>query len=164
MASNLNYKQVANVARRTWDVETYEQRAKDRAVNNKEGSKKRKPKNTFTETGDKRSLIEMEDDTNKEEFVPAAKGAAGPVLSKRAFLKARSKRVDVDSKVGTIEMINPEAAAVTKANVSDEGSVKVRIILTSSNLTWGFAFNSHTYGSIFCFTGWSCQDRCRMAL
>jgi hypothetical protein len=122
----MSYKQATNVARRTWDVETYEQRAKDRVVSKDTTDKKHKKSKDSASpaVGDKRPLVEMEDDTHKEEFIPAAKGAVGPHLSKRAFLKARLSKVDVDSKIGTVEMINPEAAATTKTNVG-EGSIKV---------------------------------------
>eukprot|EP00980_Cylindrotheca_fusiformis_P005466 scaffold1169_cov120-Cylindrotheca_fusiformis.AAC.16 len=135
MSSNLNYKQSTNVSRRTWDLDTYEQRAKDRAAEaDKPDKKKKKSKvSASPAAGDKRSLVEMEDDTHKEEFVPAVKGAAGPHLSKRAFLKARQSKVDVDSKVGTIEVINPEAVATTKATVG-QGSAKDGI--TKTGVGW----------------------------
>jgi hypothetical protein len=125
MSTNLNYKQVANVERRTWDTETYEKRAKERAKNDEDGEKKKSkshsnPLNTLGEQDD------GADDDQKEEFQRAAKGAAGPVKSERAFLKARRNRVDVDSKIGSVEMVNPEAVATTKAHVGEPGSVKVR--------------------------------------
>jgi U4/U6.U5 tri-snRNP component SNU23 len=129
MSKNLNYKQVANVTRRTWDVETYEQRAKERTENADDSGKK--PKSSKKggpappSVGDKRPLtMEEEDEANKEEFIPAVAGAAGPHKSKRAFLKSRRNKVDVDSKIGSVEIVNPEAAATTKANVG-EGSIKV---------------------------------------
>jgi U4/U6.U5 tri-snRNP component SNU23 len=50
----------------------------------------------------------------KEEFVPAEKGAVGPEGSERAYLKARKARVDLESKVGTSEIISAEAAATTR--------------------------------------------------
>ena len=131
---------MANVARRTWDVETYEQRAKDRVNNNntnngKSSSKKKKSEATSEAVaGEKRPLIDVEDDSHREEFIPAAKGAAGPHLSKRAFLKARRNKVDVDSKIGSVEIVNPEAAATTKSISSEAGSAKDGI--TKTGIGW----------------------------
>lgn len=129
MSTNLNYKQKVNVERRTWDLEVYEKKAKERE--NKGSKKKSSKKTADPEVGEKRSLDQVvvpEEDAIQEEFVPAAKGAAGPQLSKRAFLKARKRKVDViDSKVGTVEMINPEAAATSKAFGEDGASPSVRI-------------------------------------
>ena len=127
MSTNLNYKQVANVSRRTWDVEAYEKRAKERAKNS-DSSSKNKAAGAAVPAGEKRSIM-GEEETTKEEFVPAVKGAAGPHMSKRAFLKARKNKVDVDSKIGSVEIVNPEAAATTKASVGD--SSKVSYIGTS---------------------------------
>lgn len=74
MSKDLGYKQVKNVeARRTWDRDYYEARAKERL-----------------EKGDD---FDNNDDTvssrlnNKEEFQHAPTGAAGPAGSARAYLK-----------------------------------------------------------------------------
>lgn len=109
-------------------METYEKRAKDRNAKTDKTEKKHKKSNELSDptAEEKRPLIEVEDDAHKEEFVAAAKGAAGPHMSKRAFLKARQGKVDVDSKIGSVEIINPEAVATTKSVVG-EGSPKVRI-------------------------------------
>jgi U4/U6.U5 tri-snRNP component SNU23 len=120
MSTNLNYKQVANVERRTWDLEAYKKRATERQKNDEEGGKK-KTKGANTLGGP-----QVDDDGLKEEFQPAARGAAGPEKSDRAFLKARRKKVDVDSKIGSVEMINPDAVATTKSLVGEPGSIKVR--------------------------------------
>lgn len=133
MSTNLNYKQVANVARRTWDVEAYEQRAKDREKNAKSSKKKKSTVLLDAEAGDKRPMIDEEEST-REEFIPAAKGAAGPAASKRAFLKARRNKVDVDSKIGSVEIVNPEAAATTKAIAGEVGSAKDGI--TKTGIGW----------------------------
>lgn len=111
MSSNLNYKQVANVERRTWDRDEYEKKAQARAQD--------EPK-----AGDKRPLLSSNEE--KEEFRPAAPGAAGPEKSKRAFLKARQEKVvDIDSKVGSTEIVSAEAVAKTKLHVS----IKVCLLL-----------------------------------
>jgi hypothetical protein len=107
MSSNLNYRQATNVERRTWDREEYERKAQARA-NEEPGA------------GDKRPLP-TKDEEEKEEFQPAAKGAAGPEKSKRAFLKARRDKVDIDSKVGSTEIVSAEAVAKT----STAGSITV---------------------------------------
>ena len=129
MSTNLNYKQKVNVERRTWDLEVYEKKAKERES---KGTKKKKSKKQEDDpqAGEKRTIDQIEEDVLQEEFVPAPKGAAGPQLSKRAFLKARTKKVDViDSKVGTVEMINPEAAATSKAYSGDASSPSVSLII-----------------------------------
>ena len=40
--------------------------------------------------------------------------------SKRAFLKARSNKVDLESKLGSTEIIDPAAASATKSNLVDD--------------------------------------------
>jgi U4/U6.U5 tri-snRNP component SNU23 len=101
MSSKLNYKQVANVNRRTWDVETYEKRAHERQKALDQG-----------DTAPAAAAPRLDDDTQKEEFLPAAKGAAGPEGSDRAFLQARQARVsDLDARVGQTTMIAADAAA-----------------------------------------------------
>jgi U4/U6.U5 tri-snRNP component SNU23 len=144
MASNLKYKQVANVTRRTWDNETYEERAKARTQAAEEGGNKKKnqgplPLDTAGEDGQ----------ASKEEFTPAALGAAGPHMSQRAFLKARRDKVDVDSKVGKVEFVNPEVSATTKSMAGDGTSIKDGV--TKSGVGWHcrvcdcFLKDSHTY-------------------
>ena len=155
MSTNLNYKQVANVSRRTWDTEAFEKRAKERTKNL--NSSERKKEDASLGPGVKRAL--GEDDSTKEEFMPAEKGAAGPHMSKRAFLKARKNKVDVDSKIGSVEIVNPEAAATTKANAGEPGSVKVRIIIFCAT---GYGFGV-TYQFSFSL-GWCNQNRDRLAL
>ena len=111
MSTNLNYKQVANVKRRTWDVQAYEKKAKERAANEEGGGKKRPDDDANQdETAPKRFKVDDEDET-KEEFKPAEPGRAGPQGSKRAFLQPRRGKVDIDSKIGDTEIISAEAAA-----------------------------------------------------
>lgn len=101
MASNLNYKQVANVSRRKWDVETYEQRAKERQAREDAEPTKEEP-----------PAADSNDNNNKQEFQAAPAGAAGPEGSKRAFLRARQEAIDLESKVGTSEMVSSDNAVV----------------------------------------------------
>ncbi|GAX26576.1 U4/U6.U5 tri-snRNP component SNU23 [Fistulifera solaris] len=110
MASNLNYKQVANVSRRKWDVESYEQRAKERQAREEEAGylEETRKKGTDNSTANAKN----EDDSNKEEFQAAPPDAAGPEGSKRAFLRARQQAIDLESKVGTSEMVSADNAVV----------------------------------------------------
>lgn len=122
MSSNLNYKQVVNVTRRTWDTETYQARADARtdAVESSGSA-------TAQKAGEKRPLPQDDqDEPLKEEFTPATEGAVGPYKSKRAFLKARRDKVDIDSKVGTSEIVSAEAVA-TSSTITDDVSHKVRL-------------------------------------
>ena len=74
MSKDLGYKQVKNVeARRTWDRDYYEARAKERIEKGDD----------FNDNEDTSRL------GSKEEFQPAPSGAAGPAGSARAFLKVR---------------------------------------------------------------------------
>lgn len=99
MSSNLPYKQAANVERRTWDKQAYEDRAKARLEAENDGSDTQ----TLHKPVKGDSLfIEVE----KEEFQRAEEGAIGPLNSKRAFLKARANKVDLESKLGKTEVIS----------------------------------------------------------
>lgn len=89
--------------RRTWDVEYYAQKAKERQENGDEFVDGVKPQDTKT---NKRV---------REEFQSAEEGAEGPMGSERAFLKARQHKLELDEKAGKIEIINPTAAEGNKA-------------------------------------------------
>ena len=130
MSTNLNYKQVANVSRRTWDVEAYEKRAQDRANNGGNYNK-------ATEDGTNSESAAREEDDKREEFVPAASGSMGPQSSKRAFLKARTNKIkSLDAKIGSVEIVNPEAAATTKSVASDGALVDRESAVTKSGIGW----------------------------
>jgi len=77
-----NPKGALNVVRRTWDTEEYAKRAEERE--NNEG---------VTE-------VKIEDELDAKLYRRADSGAAGPLNSKRAFLRARDFDVQVDSKLG----------------------------------------------------------------
>lgn len=133
MSSN---QKIANVERRTWDKETYEARAKARtaaaeaaASGASSAGVPRPALSSSTEDGEatsnKRPLV-PEEEPEKEEFVPAATGAVGPERSKRAFLKARKNRVDLESNVGSSEIVSPDAVATTGGSLpSDEIKITV---------------------------------------
>lgn len=116
MSSNLPYKQVKNVERRTWNKQEYLERASAR-------SKANSNDNTLARKTTKRPLSlvasALTDDYEKEEFIPAEAGAAGPLNSQRSFLKARRERVDLDSKLGSVEIINPETVGPSSASNKD---------------------------------------------
>ena len=103
--SSINKKHV-NVERRTWDKETYEARARSRASVEDSGDDQ-KPKSGRADGPASMLKDELDPEEGKEEFAKADEGRQGPMGSERAFLKARSKRVDLESKVGSSEIIDP---------------------------------------------------------
>lgn len=91
-------------ARRTWDKEFFEKKAKERLEHGDEyvdGEAK---------GGDARPKQQT-----REEFRPADANAAGPMGSQRAFLKAREANLDLEDKVGKVEIINPTGADGSRA-------------------------------------------------
>lgn len=131
MSQDLKYKQATNVERRKWDKEAYAAKATARAAQDE----------TVTPTvGAKRPL----DPGDKEEFTPAVEGAAGPEKSDRAFLKARRQKVEIDSKVGSTEIVSAEAATKTSTGSITDG-------VTKTGVGWHckvcdcFLKDSHTY-------------------
>ena len=156
MSTNLNYKQVTNVVRRTWDVEAYEKRAKERLKN--EAAKYNKPTKSAPPSAvatvgaitAEYQQENVDDDTNREEFTPAAAGASKAHRSQRAYLKARSSKVDsLDSKIGSVEIINPEATATVRSKPS--GGIDKDTAVTKSGVGWHcrvcdcFLRDSHAY-------------------
>lgn len=122
MSSGINKN--VNVERRTWDRETFEARARSRAAA-EEGAAKSGASASATSSslsaaaddgGAASSALKDEIDPveEKEEFLPAQSGRAGPMGSKRAFLKSRSRRVDLEGKLGSTEIIDPAAASATR--------------------------------------------------
>lgn len=145
MSTNLNYKQVTNVARRTWDVEAYEKRAQERLKNEEAGNTSGRQKPAATAGGEGNQPAEA------EEFTPAAKNAAKAHKSERAFLKARSSKVEsLDAKIGEVEIINPEATATIRSKAGGEAMNKDNAV-TKSGIGWHckvcdcFLKDSHTY-------------------
>lgn len=128
MSTNLNYKQVVNVSRRTWDIEAYEKRAQERAKNGGAlADEKRKTAN----------VANNQDGNDKEEFVPATSEAAGPQSSNRAFLKARTNKIkSLDAKIGSVEIVNPEAMAMSKSAVGDGALTNKDSAVVKSGIGW----------------------------
>lgn len=141
--SNLNYKQASNVERRSWDRELYEAKAKARAAAADAALVGRPTKVQRLDVAEAEGsgassvassiLKQIEGDSGQEEFTPAESGRSGPENSQRAFLKARSRRVDLDSKVGTTEIISEEQAAKTGglAEAKVGVSISVRLVVRS---------------------------------
>lgn len=103
--------------RRTWDLEAYENRAKQRQKELDERERflvqPGKPRLNYVVDSAPGTNDAVED---KEEFRPALSGSIGPEGSDRAYLKARKGKVaDIDSRVGRIEMVTAESAATTKS-------------------------------------------------
>ena len=84
--------------RRTWDKEFYEKKARERAEQGDD-----------YDDGDNGKAAKSRK-LMKEEFKDADEEAAGPMGSQRAFLKSRVNKIDLDTKVGKTEIINPTSA------------------------------------------------------
>ncbi|KAI9895525.1 hypothetical protein PsorP6_018979 [Peronosclerospora sorghi] len=84
-------KGVVNVARQTWDRAHYEKLAQLRADGQIEKEEKKK-------------VIK----SSKEEFQAAKEGAVGPAGSARAFLKARTTKISLESSVGTVKVVKAD--------------------------------------------------------
>ncbi len=107
--------------RRTWDKDYYEKRARDRAEQGDSfeeedatnaGNKakaRRIIKAYFSSLFFMFSLI-FYCKNIQEEFLAAEDDRSGPMGSQRAFLKSREQKVDLDSKVGKVEIVNPTSA------------------------------------------------------
>jgi len=87
--------------RRTWDKSYYEKKAKERV-----------------EKGDNDEINDKTTKNNqnilKPEFQPAEIGSAGPAGSSRAFLKVREEGIDLESKVGKVEIIKPNSVEAAR--------------------------------------------------
>ena len=87
--------------RRTWDKSYYEKKAKERV-----------------EKGDNDEINDKTTKNNqnilKPEFQPAEIGSAGPAGSSRAFLKVRDEGIDLESKIGKVEIIKPNSVEAAR--------------------------------------------------
>jgi U4/U6.U5 tri-snRNP component SNU23 len=141
MSSNLPYKQAANVERRTWDKETYEARAKARIDAEKDASedgglRKNDPLSNKTDKPAEDTSNALNENTIKEEFQSAEAGAQCPLNSKRSFLKARRGKVDLESKVGKTEIINPDAAATSSTGTDATVSITDGVSKSVNGVGW----------------------------
>ena len=143
MSSKLNYKQVANVERRTWDEEAYEAKARERAAREKSsnsvaGKKRPLPSSTesASETKSSSVLDALKEETIAEEFQPALKGAAGPLHSKRAFVKARKQKLNLDAKVGSSEIVNADLAAASSLKDDNDIGITDGVTKLVSGVGW----------------------------
>lgn len=148
MSSSIN--KSVNVERRTWDKETYEARGRSRAAA-AAASESSSAAAAFTTGGTAdadsnvdvsssasavaaiRSGIVGNDNEEPEEFVPAQQGRAGPMGSQRAFLKSRSRKVDLEGKLGSTEIIDPSAASATRSKLGEDSSTDVPSLTSSSS-------------------------------
>ena len=141
MSSNLPYKQAANVERRTWDKETYEARAKartdaEKAASEDGGLRKNDPLSNKTDKPAEDTSNALNENSIKEEFQSAEAGAQCPLNSKRSFLKARRGKVDLESKVGKTEIINPDAAATSSTGTDATVSITDGVSKSVNGVGW----------------------------
>ena len=87
-----NPKGSANVVRRTWDKDKYEQKAKDR-------------EEYGDEHVDKPTTNDEEGIRDRQEFRAAEPGAAGPAGSKRAWLQPREKTYGFEQQAGHTQVL-----------------------------------------------------------
>lgn len=162
MAANLNYKQVANVSRRTWDKDAYEQRARSRQEQEEAAAaaevshlshrpQHRRPEDESSSLPAAGGGVKTDASEAAPEFVPADASAAGPEGSDRAYLKARQKAVDLESKVGTSRIVAPTAAASLRPTASSSNSAAGTVTSGLGPVGWHCAVcdcvlkDSHTY-------------------
>lgn len=93
--------------RRTWDKAVYEAKAKERQE--KGDAVEEKPSRSTPLAMHRRvcNVVPIDVSSDKSEFKRAEQSADGPVGSERAFLKPREAAVDLDSRVGKVEIIKP---------------------------------------------------------
>ena len=97
----INQGVMAGNVRRTWDKEAFALKAKERAAQvEAEGD-------ADGDAGSKRATKAPEE--TKEEFRPAEEGAAGPIGSARAFIKARERTIDTEQNVGRTQIVTAAA-------------------------------------------------------
>ncbi len=162
-----------NVERRTWDKEAFEARARSRAAAALAAGKNESTSTVAVPASAAASAARDDDDgghaiassytiiknelnliKEKEEFLPAQQGRAGPMGSQRAFLKARSNKVDLESKMGSTEIIDPAAASATRSKIFLDG--KIDIVKKEGG---GGGAGTHSSGVSKCAdgVGWHCR-------
>lgn len=160
MTSSIN--KSVNVERRTWDKEAFEARARSRATATASADGTNESNDRGDYDGGINHVVtssikkELNPTTEKEEFIPAQQGRAGPMGSQRAFLKARSNKVDLESKLGSTEIIDPAAASATRSKISPDGDIFVK---KKENGSGDGALVTHSSGVSKCAdgVGWHCR-------
>jgi len=104
-------KTTVNVERRTWDKEAYEARARSRAAAEAEEESSTNASSSAAASAIRSGLLDTHPNDEPEEFLPAQQGRAGPLGSSRAYLKSRVRKVDLEGKLGSTELIDPTAAS-----------------------------------------------------
>ena len=170
-----------NVERRTWDKEAFEARARSRAAaaaaNIAAGSNESTTtaaaaaghrvaasgdyaENGIGNASNNNSIIKNQllstTEDQKEEFLPAQQGRAGPMGSQRAYLKSRSNKVDLESKLGSTEIIDPAAASATRSKTLVEPEDDV---IKKGGIGGGGSAITHSSGVSKCAdgVGWHCR-------
>ncbi len=171
-----------NVERRTWDKEAFEARARSRAAaaaaataNAAAGSNESTAaaaaghrvaasgdyaENRIGNASNNHSIIKSQllstTEDQKEEFLPAQQGRAGPMGSQRAYLKSRSNKVDLESKLGSTEIIDPAAASATRSKTVLEAEDDV---IKKGGIGGGGSAITHSSGVSKCSdgVGWHCR-------
>jgi U4/U6.U5 tri-snRNP component SNU23 len=123
MSSSINKN--VNVERRTWDKDAYKARARSRAAAAEASSAPTAGAAAVGDVDDDAATVGVgvaaairagiDPTQEKEEFLPAEQGRAGPMGSQRAFLKSRGRKVDLEGKLGSTEIIDPAAASATRS-------------------------------------------------
>lgn len=110
---NTTSKTTVNVERRTWDKEAYEARARSRAAAEAE-----EESSSAAASAIRSGLLDTHPNDEPEEFLPAQQGRAGPLGSSHAYLKSRVRKVDLEGKLGSTELIDPTAASTIHSKLT----------------------------------------------
>lgn len=128
-------KTTVNVERRTWDKEAYEARARKRLA--AEADEESSTNNVFSAAASaiRSGLLDTHPNDEPEEFLPAQQGRAGPLGSARAYLKSRVRKVDLEGKLGSTELIDPSAASTIHSKLTTTPTTVVENPSISSGVT-----------------------------
>lgn len=98
---------MAGNVRRTWDKELYERKAQERKARGDAPSDEEDEGDDDKE--DRKGVKGEATEAVREEFLPAEPGAAGPMGSQRAFVRARQGKLDLESNVGKTQIVTAAA-------------------------------------------------------
>ena len=108
--------------RRTWDKDYYEKRARERAEQGDSFEEvEAGPKSKARKTVKVLLILDVHFLSifilinEQDEFKAADDDSSGPMGSKRAFLKSREHKIDLETKVGKVEIINPTSAESSRS-------------------------------------------------